>query len=72
MRISTQANQRQIDELQLSLTITLPIKTWRELLGQMSDEWPGWELQRDVRDAMQEVIDSTNRFIQKPEAEAAS
>jgi hypothetical protein len=38
------------NEISFSLTVTMPLKKWRELKAQLTDKYPSWELSRAITD----------------------
>lgn len=42
MRIKYSLNDT--DSVEATLNITMPIKEWKQLMGQLQDCWPSWKL----------------------------
>lgn len=38
------------DEIEMTLTITMPLKQWRELSFQIANEYPGWQFVGIIRE----------------------
>jgi len=38
------------DKIELTLTLTANLKTWKELRGQLTEEWPSWDVGSQITD----------------------
>lgn len=57
------------DSVDFTLSVTMPLREWRELAGQLSERWPSWELSRAINDMVRQA---TREFVPAPdEAETA-
>ena len=50
------------DEIELSLTMTMPIKDWQELKGQLQDNRPSFELGQAITEM---IIEASSTFHMK-------
>ncbi len=39
-----------VDAVQATMTLTMPVGEWRKLKKIMPSEWPGWDLSRNIGD----------------------
>lgn len=40
------------DDLELELTIRMPLKHWKELQATLTEKWPAWQFGRYIHDAV--------------------
>jgi hypothetical protein len=58
----------QPDEIEMTLTLTMPLKEWREFAATIKQDYPGWK----IKGIIQDLIDAANRhFHAIPESEAS-
>lgn len=38
------------DEIEMTLTVTMPLKAWRKLALQIANEYPGWQFVGIIRE----------------------
>lgn len=43
------------DEMQVAMTITMPLGEWRELRKLLPETWPAYELRRHILDVVQQA-----------------
>lgn len=56
------ADVDQVSKLDLSLTITMPISSWRQLLEQIqSNGWPAWEFTQSIEKSLTDMEQAFNR-----------
>lgn len=46
---------RNPDAVEASVTVTMTIKQWRELRGQMGNAWPSWDFARVIGDVIRKA-----------------
>lgn len=62
MRTHLQATRP--EEIEFSLTVTMSLKDWRTVQGQLSKAWPSWELSSAIT---QMVTEAERRFYPRAE-----
>jgi hypothetical protein len=40
------------DSYELEIAITMELRHWKQLLEQLGESWPAWDLSRHIRDAV--------------------
>jgi len=56
------------DEVMATVTVSMPIKQWRELRGQLSDKWPSWDFARVIGDAIRQAEETFYAKTEEPQA----
>ena len=56
MKMKTKMQVTYPDSVELTLTMTMDLGTWKKLKKQLSDEYPAWDLGCQIR----EMIDHAN------------
>ena len=39
-----------VDEMQATMTLTMPVREWRKLNAQLAKDWPSWDFSRQITD----------------------
>jgi len=56
-----QIGSSQVDEMNLSLTLTMKVKEWRELMRQTdAHKWPSWQFGNAISEMLGHVVNSTD------------
>ena len=50
MSVHIKATVKDPDDIAVTLTITMPLRDWKRLEGQVSREYPGWRLGSAIAD----------------------
>ena len=50
------------DEIEFSLTVTMPLKEWKEVRRHLQGAWPSWELGQAIADM---IITANSTFFPK-------
>jgi hypothetical protein len=50
MQVQYYLDKKQLDKVNATLTITMPIGDWTALVDRIDDAWPGWDMKRHILD----------------------
>jgi hypothetical protein len=48
-----------VDDVNATLTVTMPVKHWKEFQSSLSEKWPNWEFSSKIS----EMINEANRVF---------
>lgn len=68
VRAQYKINEEQIAEMDLSITLTMPVDTWRKLMREQSQVWPSCDVGRVIATALGEITKATERNYMDPKA----
>lgn len=49
------------DDVEVQITLTARVKEWNELLGQLKQEWPSWDVARAIGDSLRVTLGAVGR-----------
>jgi hypothetical protein len=53
----------EIENVELSITVTMPLKEWRALNAQLPKAWPAWNVGALITDALSKVTKLADQYV---------
>ena len=66
MKSTATIDAAQVEEMQLSVTFTMPVKEWRALMRKQPADWPAWDLARHIAEVLEHVTMATQMQFSDP------
>jgi hypothetical protein len=69
IRAKYKIDDAQIDAMDMSITLTMTVKDWRELMRLIPTTYPGWDVSRTISDALGDLSRATSRSYVLPRSD---
>jgi hypothetical protein len=65
-RAIAKIDRKQVEAMDLEITFRMPVSEWQELMRQMGDKWPSWQIGRHISSVLGHVTKSTEMTFTDP------
>jgi hypothetical protein len=69
-RAVAKIDRNQVENMDLDITFRMTVSEWQELMRQMGDKWPSWQIGRHISSVLGHVTKSTEMTFTDPKHEA--
>lgn len=59
MKASLQIDEKQIDDMDLEISMTMRVSEWRDMMRQLPKEWPSWRVSSLISHALGHIRQAT-------------
>lgn len=66
MNVRAKIDDLQVENMELTISFTMPVKYWRELMRQQSSAYPAWQLSSHIAKALGHLSRATDATFTAP------
>lgn len=71
IRAKYKIDDKQIENMDMTITLTMTVKNWRDLMRIIPTTYPGWDVSRTIADALGDLTRATERTYVLPRGDEA-